>query len=129
MSRRAAASLALFGVGGGICVVATQDLKFANRRGRAEERLEVALLIVDGAGKAGNGRSASIALSLTAEEQQRVRSTGVRWLSSFELPPGRRQLRVAVQATNTGASGMVTHTVDVPSYEPAVRRVPFQIVK
>ena len=38
-------------------------------------------------------------------------------------------LRVAVQATNPGASGMVTHTVDVPSYEPAVRRVPFEIVK
>jgi VWFA-related protein len=96
------------------------DLKFADRRGRAEERLELALLTVDGGGKAGNGRSASIALSLTAEEQQRVRSTGVRWLSSFELPAGVHQLRVAVQATNTSASGMVTQTIDVPGYAPAV---------
>jgi hypothetical protein len=137
MSRRGAASLALFGVGGGICVVATQvqdsrfrsgvavvvemlgaDFRFADRRGRAEERLDVAPVTVDDRGKPTNGRSASIPLSLTSEEQQRVRSTGVRWLSSFEVPPGRHQLRVAVKATNSGSSGLVTHTIDVPAYEP-----------
>jgi hypothetical protein len=95
------------------------DLKFEDRKGRAEERLELALLTVDGTGKAANGRSASIALSLTAEEQQRVQSTGVRWLSSFELPAGVHQLRVAAQATNTSASGMVTQTIDVPGYQRA----------
>jgi hypothetical protein len=43
----------------------------------------------------------------------------VRWLSSFQLPAGVHQLRVAAQAANTGASGMVTQTIDIARYEPA----------
>jgi hypothetical protein len=95
------------------------DLQFGERRGRAEERIDLALLTVDDRGRAANGRSTAIDLSLPPEELQRVVATGVRWLSKLELPPGRHQVRVAARAARTGATGMITHAVDVPDFARA----------
>ena len=69
-------------------------LQFDERGGRAHERIDVALLTVDGRGKAANGRTTTIDLNLPAAELARVRTTGVRWLSKLEVPPGRYQVRV-----------------------------------
>jgi VWFA-related protein len=93
------------------------ELQFGERRGRAEERIDLALLTVDNRGRASNGKSTAIDLSLPPEELQRVLATGVRWLSKLDLPPGRHQVRVAARAARTGATGMITHVVDVPTFE------------
>jgi VWFA-related protein len=89
-------------------------LQFEERGGRFNERLDLALLTVNDGGRASNGTSIGMDLQLTPEDLVRVRSTGVRWLSSLELPPGRHQLRVAGRANRTGISGMITHDVVVP---------------
>jgi hypothetical protein len=94
-------------------------LQFGERRGRAEERIDLALLTVDDRGRASNGRSTKIDLSLPAEELHRVKATGVRWLSKVDLPPGRHQIRIAARALRTGATGMITHAVDVPDFARA----------
>ncbi|MEN3336612.1 MAG: hypothetical protein V7647_288 [Acidobacteriota bacterium] len=92
-------------------------LQFDERGGRAHERVEVALLTVDERGKAANGRSTAIDLSLPPEELARVRTTGVRWLSKLDLGPGRYQVRVAAAAERTGESGLVTIVVEVPRFD------------
>ena len=93
-------------------------LRFADRGGRSVERIDVALLTVDARGRGANGRSATIDLRLPPEELQRVRTTGVRWLSTLELAPARYQIRVAARAAGSGQSGLVTQTVDVPGFDP-----------
>ena len=90
-------------------------LRFDEQGGRFNERLELALLTVNDGGRASNGTSINIDLRLTPEDLGRVRSTGVRWLSALELPPGRHQLRVAGRAAGTGISGMITHDIVVPA--------------
>jgi len=93
-------------------------LQFNERGGRFEERIDLALLTVDANAKADNGRSTTIELRLTPEELQRVKTTGVRWLSRLELAPGHYQVRVAGRAARTGTMGLVTADVDVPKLEP-----------
>jgi VWFA-related protein len=86
-----------------------RSLQFEERGGRFNERIELALLTVNDSGQGSNGTTAAVDLRLTPEDVARVRSTGVRWLSALELPPGRHQLRVAGRAERTGISGMITH--------------------
>jgi VWFA-related protein len=95
-----------------------RSLAFAERGGRFEERLDLALLTVDDRARAGNGRSARIDIKLTPDELQRVRATGVRWLAELSLEPGRYQVRVAGRALGTGTSGTISCDVDVPAFEP-----------
>lgn len=92
-------------------------LQFEQRGGRAEERIELALLTVDDRGRSANGRSTIVDLSLPPGDLERVRTTGVRWLSKLELAPGRYQVRVAARAARSGASGLVTHVVEVPRFD------------
>ncbi len=77
----------------------------------------MALLTVDGRGKAANGRTTTIDLNLPDAELARVRTTGVRWLSKLEVSPGRYQVRVAAAAAGSGTSGLVTTDVEVPGPE------------
>lgn len=93
-------------------------LRFDEREGRAEERIDLALVTVDDRGRAGNGRSTTIEMRLPAADAARVKTTGVRWLSKLDLPPGRHQLRIAARAAKSGTSGLVTHVVDVPRFDP-----------
>ena len=95
-----------------------RSLAFAERGGRFEEHLDLALLTVDDRARAGNGKSARIDLRLTPDEVDRVRVTGVRWLAQLDLAPGHYQVRVAGRAVGTGASGTLTYDVDVPAFAP-----------
>ena len=92
------------------------SVSFAERGGRFESRIEIASFTVDSSGRGANGRSTTIDMRLTPDELQRVRVTGVRWMSQLELAPGRYQLRVAGREPATGAAGVVTADVDVPSF-------------
>ena len=93
-------------------------LQFADREGHAEERIQLAMLTIDSQSRAANGRSTTIDLRLPAGELDRVRRTGVRWLSQVELASGRYQIRVAGRAVRTGATGVVTHKFEVPRFAP-----------
>jgi VWFA-related protein len=109
-SKKGAVQLVVEVLGGG--------LQFGERSGRFEEHIELALLTVDAHAKADNGRSSSIDLRLTPEDLQRVKATGVRWLTRLELAPGHYQVRVAGRAARTGATGLVTVDVEVPRWAP-----------
>ena len=92
-----------------------RNLQFEERGGRFSERVELALLTVNESGRAANGTSIDMDLRLTPEDLARVKGTGVRWLSSLDLPPGRHQLRVAGRAERTGVTGLLTHDIVVPA--------------
>jgi hypothetical protein len=96
-----------------------RSLALAERNGRFEERIELALLTVDARARAANGKSTTIDLRLTPDEADRVRATGVRWLSRLELPPGHHQVRVAGRANGSGATGLTTVDVDIPRFDAA----------
>ncbi len=91
---------------------------FAERNGKLEARIDLALITVDSRARAGNGRSARIDLRVTPDELGRVRASGVRWLAQLDLEPGRYQIRVAGRALGTGTSGTITCDVEVPAFDP-----------
>jgi VWFA-related protein len=97
-----------------IVEVLGRSLQLTERDGRFTDRIELAFLTVNDEGRGANGTSTTIDLRLPPDDLTRVRATGVRWLSSIELPPGHHQLRVAARSVNSGASGMLTQDVAVP---------------
>jgi VWFA-related protein len=97
--------------------VVGRSLRFAERGGRFDERIELALMTVDGSARAANGRSATFDLHLTPDQYQGVSATGIRWISRLEIPAGHYQVRVAGRARQTAVSGLVTRDVDVPTFE------------
>jgi VWFA-related protein len=96
-------------------------LAFHERGGRFESRIELASFTVDSRGRGANGRATTIDLRLKRDEYDRVRATGIRWLSQLELEPGRYQLRVAGRAPGSGRAGLVTADVDVPAFAGRAR--------
>lgn len=100
-----------------IIEVAGAGLALAERDGAFRERLEVALATVDEKGRAGNGTSAQLGLSLSPEQAAAVKATGVRWLTNLALPAGRHQIRVAARAQGSARGGMVTQDIVVPRFQ------------
>lgn len=99
--------------------VVGRGLTFAERAGRFEERIELAMLTVDSRAKPANGRTTAIDLRLTPEELERVRATGIRWLWRLDLPPGRHHVRVAGRGLRSATTGVVTTDVEVTAHDPA----------
>jgi hypothetical protein len=62
------------------------------------------------------GSTDTITLNLRPETKTRVQETGVRSLNRLVIPPGRYQLRVAVNQISTGAVGSVLYDLDVPDF-------------
>ncbi len=94
-----------------------RSLAFAERSGRFEEHIELALLTVDDRARASNGTSARLDVRVTTDELQRVKATGVRWLTQLDLVPGHYQVRVAGRALGTATSGSIAWDIDVPVFE------------
>jgi VWFA-related protein len=93
-----------------------EALVFVERGGRFESRLELASFTVDSRGHGANGHATTIDLKLPRTDYDRVRASGIRWLSQLELAPGRYQLRVAGRAPASARAGLVTADVDVPAF-------------
>jgi hypothetical protein len=96
--------------------VAGRALQFAETAGRFTERLELALLAIDGLARQSGLQPVAMDLSLTADQVQRVRTAGVRWVTTLDLAPGRYSLRVAGQAVGANRTGSVFLDVNVPAY-------------
>ncbi|MGH9629280.1 MAG: VWA domain-containing protein [Bryobacteraceae bacterium] len=75
---------------------------FPGPNAKAVEQVQFGLLTIDERGRKENGMSARIELRLTADERERVKLTGVRWLTSLELWPGRYHFRIAARGCPIG---------------------------
>jgi VWFA-related protein len=89
-------------------------LGLVNKDGALSGSLELEYLATDDRGKVHPGRRHAATISLKPEALEKARSQGVRIVSSFELPHGRYQLRVAAGGALT--AGSVVYDLDVPDF-------------
>jgi VWFA-related protein len=99
-----------------IVEVLGRDLQFTDADGRSNERLELALVAIDSVARFSSIQPVAMDLSLTPEQVHRVRTAGVRWITTVDLPAGRYSLRVAGQAVGSNRTGSIFLDLDVPSF-------------
>jgi VWFA-related protein len=92
------------------------SLRFQERDGRFNEKVEVSIVATDHRAKVQGSDRQEFDLKLFPQTHQRVSQTGVRMLSRLELPPARYQIRVGAHETTGGAVAMVPYDLDVPDY-------------
>jgi VWFA-related protein len=117
--RVTAASFRGAGSNGSVVIALEIDggaLKFEERDGRFNERLEVSIVAADEKAKVQGGDRQEFNLRLQRETYERVREGGVRLLSRLELPPGRYQIHVGAHEAIGAAIGTVPFDVEVPDY-------------
>ncbi len=100
-----------------------KDLEFVAQDGMFTERLEFGLVAVDRLVRQSNVQNVAMDLKFTAAQLAQVRQTGVRWLTTLDLPPGQARLRFATHAVSSKHSGTIYLDVDVPKYEDEDLRI------
>jgi VWFA-related protein len=92
-------------------------LKFEERDGRFNEKVEVSVVAVDYHGNVrGTGRQ-TLDLTLKPETHRAVTGKGgIRLLSRLDLPPSRYQIRVGVHESVGSAVGTLPFDLEVPDY-------------
>ena len=98
-----------------------RGLKFEERDGRFNEKVEVSVVAVDYHGNVrGTGRQ-TLDLTLKPETHRAVTGKGgIRLLSRLDLPPSRYQIRVGVHESVGSAVGTLPFDLEVPDYSNAL---------
>lgn len=91
-------------------------MRFAQKDGKYASVVEVSAVAVDTKGKMRGGTRDRVDLTLRPETYQRLQQSGFKILSSFDLEPGRYQLRVAVREDSSGKVGSVFYDLVVPDF-------------
>ncbi len=91
-------------------------LKFQERDGRFNEKIEVSIVAADQRARVQGGDRQEFNLSLQPQTYERVSRTGVRLLSRLPLPPGRYQIHVGAYESSGATIGTVPYDVEVPDY-------------
>jgi VWFA-related protein len=92
-------------------------LRFEERNGLFNEKVEVSIVAVDYQGKVRGSDRQTLDLNLKPDTHQMITARGgVRLLSRLDLPPARYQIRVGVHETVGNAVGTVPYDLDVPDY-------------
>jgi VWFA-related protein len=92
------------------------SLRFEERDGRFNEKLEISIVAADQRAKVQGGDRQEFNLSLMPQTYERVSRTGVRLLSRLEVPPGRYQFRVGAYEATGGTLATVPYDLEVPDY-------------
>jgi VWFA-related protein len=82
----------------------------------AGDKLQLTYYAMDAKGKYQAGSTDTVTMNLRPETRTMVEQTGLRALSRLEIPPGRYQLRVAVNELSSKAVGTVVYDLDVPDF-------------
>ena len=92
-------------------------LRFEERNGRFNEKVEVSIVAVDYHGDVRGSDLQTIDLNLRPETHRTVSgSGGIRLLSRLDLPPSRYQIRVGVHESGGNGVGTVPYDIEVPDY-------------
>ena len=97
--------------------IAGRNLTFTQENGRHRTQVDFALRTIDFLARPGNNIKTTLTFNLTPEQFDGARTTGLRWLSTLNLRPGRYNLRVAGEAAGSNQIGGVFVDLDVPKYE------------
>jgi VWFA-related protein len=90
-------------------------MEFKQEGGKYRTSYDVVGFVYDEVGKLRGGFSETINASLSPEEYQRARTSGLPYYASTQLPPGYYQLRLAVRENETGQIGSLSRYVEVPN--------------
>jgi VWFA-related protein len=92
------------------------SLKFEERDGRFNEKIEVSFVAADQRARVHGGDRQEFNLTLQPATRERISRTGIRLLSRLELPPGRYQVHVGAHEASGGTMGTVPYDVEIPDY-------------
>ncbi len=79
-------------------------------------QLEISSLAVDAKGEVRGGSTETVSFALRPQSRERIRGSGLRVFSRFELPPGRHQLRVAAHDGGNDRIGSVVMDLAIPDF-------------
>jgi hypothetical protein len=97
-------------------LVGGRDLPLQEKDGLFHNDLEIAMVAVDAKGKLFPGDRNTVNLTLKPDTVPRLRAAGFRVISSFDVPPGRYQLRLAAREGNTRRAGSVLVDLEIPDF-------------
>jgi len=92
------------------------SLKFEERDGRFNEKIEVSIVAADQRARVQAGDRQEFNLTLQPATRDRISRTGVRLLSRLDLPPGRYQIHVGAHEASGGTMGTVPYDVEIPDF-------------
>jgi len=92
------------------------SLKFLERDGRFNEKIEVSIVAADQRAKVQGGDRQEFNLRLQPQTRERIGRTGVRLLSRLALPPGRYQIHVGAHEASGATIGTVPYDVEILDY-------------
>ncbi len=101
-----------------------RELRYTEVDGRARGQLRLALRVINDRAKSVHDVAHTIDLNLTADEAQRLMTTGARWVPTVDLAPGHYSLRVSGEVVGTPSVGSVFADIDVPRFEDDERCPP-----
>lgn len=91
-------------------------LKFEERDGRFNEKIEVSIVAADQRARVQAGDRQEFNLRLQPATHERISRTGVRLLSRLDLPPGRYQIHVGAHEASGATIGTVPYDIEIPDY-------------
>ena len=91
-------------------------LRFQQQADAYTEGLDLLIVPVDASGRALDGAHDEAPLKLSPETYERVRQEGLRITRRLDVPPGRYQLHIGAQSTNSKAVGAVTYDLEAPDF-------------
>jgi VWFA-related protein len=92
------------------------SLKFLERDGRFNEKIEVSIVAADQRARVQGGDRQQFDLRLQPQTRERIARTGIRLLSRLALPPGRYQIHVGAHESSGAAIGTVPYDIEIPDY-------------
>ena len=92
------------------------SLKFDERDGRFNEKIEVSIVAADQRARVQAGDRQEFNLRLQPATRERISRTGVRLLSRLDLPPGRYQIHVGAHEASGATIGTVPYDIEIPDY-------------
>ena len=93
-----------------------RDLRFLERNGIFNNKLDVAFSSIDATGTIRGGNRHTVGMEMKPDTVQRVKDRGFRVVSEMALPPGRYQLRAAAADELDSRTGAVLYDFEVPDF-------------
>ena len=92
------------------------SLRFQERDGNFQDKIEVSIAAVDYQGKLVDPKVQAFTLNLPPNTYAITTKGGIRILSRLDLPPSRYQIRVGVHDSLGGSVATVPYDIEVPDY-------------
>jgi VWFA-related protein len=92
-----------------------QGIPFTEKDGKSVNKIDLSVIAIDANGKVRGGSREVIDLTLRPDTRERADQLGFRFLSRFEVPPGKYQLRIAAKEKG-GLVGSVYYDLDIPDF-------------